>query len=127
MAVFCSRNIAIKRPVTLLLTGKGDKAYAYATIKGQKQHPNNNQISINILSGESVIFMVKGSDSLLYVGKIIIDGETVLKSTNGNAASYEWIVPSNISSATITFSYSGSGSSSSYKGEISITTTQEAN
>ena len=115
MAVFASKQIVMPvLSVTVTITGAGDSNKCYAIINGTKQYSAGTH---EVNAGDTITFGVYGRNSTNY-GAVTIDGTRVLKVTNEKTQTYDWIVPSGISTIEIdldtakTFSY----------GRITVTT-----
>lgn len=112
MAVFASRQIVIQK-IIVTITGSGDSTRCYAIINGTKKYSGRHEVNI----GDTITFGVYGRNSTNY-GALTIDGTQVLKVTNEKTQTYDWTVPSGISTIEIdlntakTFSY----------GRITVTT-----
>ena len=99
--------------VAVTITGSGDSSSCYATINGTKQYKAGTH---EVNAGDTIIFGVHGNPSSFY-GSVTIDGTQVLKVTNGSKT-YDWTVPSGISTIEIAMKYN----SSSWYGRITVTT-----
>ena len=94
MAVFASRQIVIP-PITVTITGTGASEACYATINGTKQYEAGTH-EVNV--GDTITFGVYGSKNAGYVK---IDGTEVLRVTDRKTRTYDWTVPSGISTIEI--------------------------
>ena len=115
MAVFASRQIVIPViPVAVTITGSGavNAGSCYATINGTKQYSAGTH---EVNAGDTIRFGVAGS--INEFGWVEIDGTKVLKVTGFAERTYDWIVPSGISTIEIAMTYQ----SFSY-GRITVTT-----
>ena len=98
MAVFASRQIVMPvLSIVVTITGSGDAKYCYATINGTKQYSAGTH---EVNAGDTITFGVYGK-SLSIFGSVIIDGAEVLKVTSNAVETYDWIVPSGISTIEI--------------------------
>lgn len=98
MAVFASRQIVMPvLHVAVTITGTGDAGYCYATINGTKQYSAGTH---EVEAGDVITFGVYGRSSSSY-GSVTIDGTEVLKVTNMSTQTYNWTVPSGISTIEI--------------------------
>lgn len=99
MAVFTSRQIVIP-PITVTITGSGNRSKCYATINGTNQY---NAGTHEVNAGDTITFGVYGQSEKNY-SSVTIDGTQVLKVTNGSVQTYDWKVPSSISAIEISMS-----------------------
>ena len=114
MAVFASRQIVIPDlSIAVTITGKGKANYCYATINGTNQYEAGTH---EVYSGDTITFGVLGNSFFGY-GKVTIDGTEVLNAVSGTVETYDWTVPSGISTVEIALIYR----SWSY-GRITVTT-----
>ena len=86
--------------VAVTITGTGDKSYCYATINGTKQYSAGTH---EVNAGDKITFGVVGSN--INYGEVKIDGTQVLKVTSGSTKTYDWTVPSGISTVEIKMNY----------------------
>ena len=118
MAVFASRQIVMPVfHVTVTITGSGDERYCYATINGTKQYSAGTH---EVNAGDTITFGIFGRSSSTY-GLVTIDGTEVLRVTSGSTATYDWIVPSGISTIKIAMEFNGAFAARN--GRITVTTT----
>ena len=110
--VFIAGAASLRTPVSVTITGTGNSASCYATINGTKQYEAG---AHEVNAGDTITFCVIGSSSS--PGWVKIDGTEVLRVTNGSTKSYDWTVPSGISTIEIALNYK----SWSY-GRITVTT-----
>ena len=98
MAVFASRQIVMPvLTIAVTITGSGDSSKCYAIINGTKQYSAGTH---EVNAGDTITFGVYGAggqDS----GWVKIDGTEVLKVTNNSTKTYNWTVPSGISTIKI--------------------------
>ena len=115
MAVFASRQIVmpvVQTPIAVTITGTGNSASCYATINGTKQY----EAGIHeVNAGDTITFCVIGGRK--NPGWVEIDGTQVLQATSSSQETYDWTVPSGISTVEIALNYR----SWSY-GRITVTT-----
>lgn len=99
MAVFASRQIVIPTPtpIAVTITGSGRASYCYAIINGTKQYSAGTH---EVNTGDTITFGVYGHSSSTF-GSVTIDGTQVLKVTSNAVKTYDWIVPSGISTIEI--------------------------
>ena len=97
MAVFASRQIVIPPPISVTITGTGDADYCYATINGTKQYEAGTH---EVNAGDTIMFLVLGSSSNSY-GSVTINETVVMRVTSGTTQTYDWTVPSGISTIEI--------------------------
>ena len=117
MAVFASRQIVMPvLPITVTITGAGDASYCYATINGTTQYEAGTH---EVYAGDTITFGVYGKSSSAY-GSVTIDGTEVLRVTSGSTATYDWIVPSGISTIKIAMEFTGAFAGRN--GRITVTT-----
>ena len=115
MAVFASRQIVMPAtPIAVTITSSGNVTKCYAIINGTKRY-NIGTHEAN--AGDTITFGVSGA-STKRPGTITIDGTKVLKVTSGSTQTYNWTVPSGISTIKIAMDYI---SFDSY-GTITVTT-----
>ena len=113
MAVFSSRQIVMPAtPIVVTITGTGYSTRCYATINGTKQYSAGTH---EVDAGDTITFGVCGGKSFGYVK---IDGTQVLRVTEDTTKTYDWTVPSGVSTIEIAMSYSFTGR----EGEITVTT-----
>ena len=100
MAVFASRQIVMPVfHVTVTITGTGRLNYCYATINGTEQYRAG---TYEVNTGDTITFGVYGSNK---EGSVTIDGTEVLRVTGQTTQTYEWTVPSGISTIEIAMKY----------------------
>ena len=115
MAVFASRQIVMPvLPITVTITGTGDSRKCYATINGTKQYSAGTH---KVNDGDTITFGIHGYN-ITAIGFVMIDGTEVLRATNDSLKTYDWTVPSGISTVEIAMEYGGSYS----YGRIEVTT-----
>ena len=115
MAVFASRQIVMPAtPIAVTITGAGDARNCYATINGTKQYSAG---TFEVNAGDTITFGVVG-DQTPYRGMVTIDGTRVLIVTGGSTKTYDWTVPSVISTVEIKLTYDLKGP----YGRITVTT-----
>ena len=96
MAVFASRQIIIPvLSIAVTITGSGNSASCYATINGTKQYSAGTH---EVNAGDTITFGVIGSSN---PGWVTIDGTEVLRVTDKTTQTYDWTVPSGISTIEI--------------------------
>lgn len=111
MAVFASRQIVMPAtPITVTITGSGNSSYCYATINGTEQYSAGTH---EVYAGDTITFGVGGN----VYGSLTIDGTEVTKVTGG-LKTYDWTVPSGISTIEIAMAYNTIVQS----GKITVTT-----
>lgn len=98
--------------VAVTITGAGNASDCYATINGTKQYEAGTH---EVNAGDTITFGVRGISSR-NPGTVTIDGTEVLKVTDGSTQTYEWTVPSGISTIEISMSVKSS------VGAITVTT-----
>ena len=104
---------AITTPVAVNITGSGDLDACYATINGTKLYSAGTH---EVYAGDTITFGVYGAGK--GPGTITIDGTQVLVVTDVLTQTYDWTVPSEISTIEIAMEL---GSQGSY-GRITVTT-----
>ena len=98
MAVFASRKIVMPvLQIAVTIIGSGNATFCYAIINGAKQYSAGTH---EVNAGDTITFGVYG-DSYSVFGSVIIDGTEVLKVTDNSTQTYDWIVPSGISTIEI--------------------------
>ena len=101
MAVFASRQIVMPVfHVAVTITGTGAANYCYATINGTKQYSAGTH---EVNAGDTITFGVAGS--INEFGWVEIDGTEELLATDFALKTYDWIVPSGISTIEIAMTY----------------------
>lgn len=119
MAVFASRQIVMPvvppSTIAVTITGAGASSYCYAIINGTKQYEAGTH---EVNTGDTIAFGVYGY-SKTYYGSVTIDGTEVLRVTGGTQT-YDWTVPSGIS--TIEIAMKHDSPSGSLNGRITVTT-----
>ena len=98
--------------IAVTITGAGNASYCYAIINGTKQYSAGTH---EVNAGDTITFGVYGKSSSTY-GFVKIDGTQVLKVTSSSTETYDWIVPSGISTIEISMSVRSS------IGAIAVTT-----
>ena len=98
--------------IDVTITGTGDSSRCYATINGTKQYSAGTH---KVYAGDTITFGVYGTRKA--PGTIAINKTEVLSAINQRTETYDWTVPSGISTIEIAMAYSGKGSSS-----ITVTT-----
>ena len=115
MAVFASKQIVMPvLSVSVTITGSGNSASCYATINGTKQYEASTH---EVNAGDTITFCVIGNSNPGNPGWVEIDGTQVLQATSSSQKTYDWTVPSGISTIEIALNYK----SWSY-GRITVTT-----
>ena len=104
--------------VDVTVTGTGNTSYCYATIGGETVTAAG---AYTVKSGGTITFGVYGSSKAS--GTVKIDGTTVLTARSSKTETYDWTVPSDISSINIDLSYHSYGTAArpTY-GTITVTT-----
>lgn len=116
MAVFASRKIVMPvLSIAVTITGSGDSSKCYATINGTKQYSAGIH---EVNAGDTITFGVLGYRFL--TGFVKVDGTKVLEVTNPPAKTYDWTVPSGISTVEIAMALLSS--EGAYAGRITVTT-----
>ena len=101
MAVFASRQIVMPvLSIAVTITGSGNSGNCYATINGTKQYSAGTH---EVNAGDTITFGVAGSINEL--GWVEIDGTEVLLATDFAVKTYDWTVPSGISTIEIAMTY----------------------
>ena len=115
MAVFASRQIVMPvLSVTVTITGTGRLNYCYATINGTMEYRAG---TYEVNTGDTITFGVYGSNK---EGSVTIDGTEVLRVTGQTTQTYDWTVPSGIS--TIEIAMESILSPVAGRGKITVTT-----
>ena len=118
MAVFASRQIAMPvLSIAVTITGSGDSSKCYAIINGTKQYSAGTH---EVYAGDTITFGVGGGRSS--PGWVEIDGTEVLRVTGKMTETYDWTVPSSISTVEISMEYT-----SVRGGRITVTTDNNSN
>lgn len=112
MAVFASRQIVLP-PITVTITGTGNSRLCYATINGVNQYQAGTH---EVNTGDTITFGVFGG--IKASGTITIDGTQVLEVRDNSTKTYDWTVPSGISTVEIAMTYN----SKNMQGIITVTT-----
>ena len=103
MAVFASRQIVMPvvppSTIAVTITGSGRSNYCYATINGTEQYEAGTH---EVNAGDTITFGVYGSNK---AGSVTIDGTEVLRVTGMTMQTYDWTVPSGISTIEIAMEY----------------------
>ena len=110
--VFIAGAASLRMPASVTITGSGNATYCYAIINGTKQYSAGTH---EVNAGDTITFGVFGQSSKAY-GFVKIDGTQVLKVTNGSVQTYDWTVPSGISTIEISMAVKSSN------GAIAVTT-----
>ena len=98
MAVFASRQIVMPvLSVVVTITGTGNSSSCYAIINGTKQYEAGTH---EVNHGDTITFGVIGGGSSS-PGWVEIDGTKVLQATGTSTETYDWTVPSGISTVEI--------------------------
>ena len=112
--VFIAGAASLRTPVSVTITGTGDYLYCYAIINGTKQYEAGTH---EVNAGDTITFCVIGNSNPGNPGWVEIDGTRVLQATSSSQETYNWTVPSGISTIEIALTYR----SWSY-GRITVTT-----
>lgn len=99
--------------IAVTITGTGDSSKCFVIINDTKQYSAGTH-EVNV--GDMITFGAWGSGSDFVL--VIIDGTKVLESTTNQLKTYDWTVPSDISTVEIAMEYSRRG-----RGTITVTTT----
>ena len=102
-------------PITVTITGAGSSSRCYAIINGTKQYEAGTH---EVNAGDTITFGVSGYPIL--TGFVKVDGTKVLEVTTPSAKTYDWTVPSGISTVEIAMHISSY--TSAYAGRITVTT-----
>ena len=103
MAVFASRQIVMPiLHVTVTITGSGDSSKCYAIINGTKQYSAGTH---EVNAGDTITLGVYGIPENGFNGFVKIDGTEVLRVTSAKTKTYDWTVPSGISTIEIAMQY----------------------
>ena len=114
MAVFASRQIVMPvLSIAVTITGSGNADKCYATINGTKQYSAGTH---EVNAGDTITFGVSGATPTK-PGSVTIDGTKVLNVTSGSTKTYDWTVPSGISTVEIEMTTPSASS-----GTITVTT-----
>ena len=100
--------------IAVTITGTGNSSYCYAIINGTKKYSAGTH---EVNAGDTITFGVVGYRSP-YSGFVKIDGTQVLEVTSLRTKTYDWTVPSGISTVEIKLTYSSKGA----YGRITVTT-----
>ena len=116
MAVFASRQIVLPvLSVAVTITGSGNSIGCYATINGTNRYEAGTH---EVNAGDTITFGVIGVSS--NNGWVTIAGTEVLRVMSGSTATYDWIVPSGISTIKIAMKFNGAFAARN--GRITVTT-----
>ena len=103
--------------IAVTITGTGNSGSCYATINGTKRY---SQGTHEVNAGDTITFGVGGGRSA--PGWVEIDGTEVLRVTGKMTETYDWTVPSSISTVEISMEYT-----SVRGGRITVTTDNNSN
>ena len=95
--VFIAGAASLRTPVSVTITGTGNSASCYATINGTKQYSAG---TYEVNDGDTITFGVYGNSYSIF-GSVTIDGTEVLRVTDNSVQTYDWTVPSGISTIEI--------------------------
>lgn len=109
--------VNIAKPVAVTISGSGNSSYCYATINGTK-YPGAAS-GITVMTGDLITFGVYGLSSTYY-GAVTIDGTMMVKATQKNTTTFNWVVPYGVKTITIALSYTST--ISRRNGRITVTT-----
>ena len=112
--VFIAGAASLRTPVSVTITDSGHSSYCYAIINGTKQYEAGTH---EVNAGDTITFGVYGSNK---EGSVTIDGTEVLRVTGMTIQTYDWTVPSGISTIEITMGYTFSPIAG--RGTITVTT-----
>ena len=112
--VFITGAASLRMPVSVTITGTGKLRYCYAIINGTEQYSAGTH---EVYAGDTITFGVYGSNK---EGSVTIDGTKVLTVTGNTMQTYDWTVPSGISTIEIAMEYVISPVAG--KGTITVTT-----
>lgn len=87
--------------IAVTITGTGDASNCYATINGTKQYREGTH---EVYAGDTIIFGVLGNGYPNY-GSVTIDGTEVLIVSAQSTQTYDWTVPSGVSTIEIAMKY----------------------
>ena len=102
--------------ITVTITGSGDSSKCYAIINGTKQYSAG---AHEVNAGDTITFGVYGKN-YTYYGSVTIDGTQVLEVTSSSTETYDWTVPSVVSTIEIAMVYFNE--SNTRYGRITVTT-----
>ena len=88
--------------IAVTITGSGNSSKCYAIINGTKQY---NAGTHEVNAGDTITFGVCGAPAEGLKGFVTIDGTEVLSVTSGSTKTYNWTVPSGISTIEIAMQY----------------------
>lgn len=121
MVVNCrlpNRILDIIKTITAAISGTGDSTRCLVTYNETSYYTSGDTFSCQ--AGDTVRFTVYARNTT-YLGWVKIDGTTVAQtSSSSQTLSYDWTVPSNISSISITLNYVST--SAQRHGEITVVT-----
>ena len=116
MAVFASKQIVMPvLSIAVTITGTGRADRCYATINGTNQYEAGTH---EVNAGDTITFGVYGEATGTYSGSVTIDGTQVLRAVDSKTHTYDWTVPSGISTIEIEMKYWPGNR----KGRITVTT-----
>lgn len=101
--------------IVVTITGSGNSSKCYAIINGTKQYSAGTH---EVNAGDTITFGVSGHPE--FPGFVKVDGTKVLEVTKPSAKTYDWTVPSGISTVEIAMTFLSS--SGIYAGTITVTT-----
>ena len=113
--VFIAGAASLRMPVSVTITGSGNETKCYATINGTKQYSAGTH---EVNTGDTITFGVYGEATGTYSGTVTIDGTKVLGAVDSKTHTYDWTVPSGISTIEIAMKYWPGDR----KGRITVTT-----
>ena len=114
--MFIRRRFSAAKEIPVTVTGRGNTSYCYATIGGETVTAAG---TYTVKSGDTITFGVYGSPKSN--GSVKIDGTRVLIASSSATETYDWTIPSDISSIEIDLSYRGTPTRPTY-GTITVTT-----
>ena len=88
--------------IAVTITSAGDAKSCYAIINGTKQYSAGTH---EVNAGDTITFGVFGIPEQGFQGWVKIDGTQVLKVTSASTKTYDWTVPSGISTIEIAMKY----------------------
>ena len=112
--VFITGAASLRMPASVTITGSGKLNYCYAIINGTEQYKAGTH---EVYTGDTITFGVYGSNK---EGSVTIDGTKVLTVIGNTMQTYDWTVPSGISTIEIAMEHVLSPVAG--KGTITVTT-----
>ena len=92
------RKINITELIPVTITGTGDSNHCWLTYNGVDYTTAG---TLHVSPGGVITFNVRGNSSSSYIGYVNIDGTQVAKTSASRLTSYDWTIPDNVTSISV--------------------------